>query len=258
MDIGVAQDTALVLRDDRAGVAWLTLNRPDRANALSRAMLAALHAHMRAAADDAAIRVVVLAAAGRIFCAGHDLDEIREHDDADWQAELFAQCSALMLLIQRVEKPVIACVQGAAVAAGCQLVASCDLAYAASEARFGVSGINLGLFCGTPSVAVSRAMGRKAAMELLLTGRLIGAERAAELGLVNEVVAAERLDAMVSETAAVIAAKLPEAVGMGKALFYQQLGLDTDAAYALAGKMMVENLRLGATRACIEGFLNRR
>ncbi len=259
MDIGVTRKTAaLVLREDRGAVAWLTLNRPDKANALSGAMLAALHAQVQAAADDPAVRVVVLAAAGKIFCAGHDLHEIRQHEDPAWQAALFAQCSALMLLLTRIETPVIACVQGAAVAAGCQLVASCDLAYAASGARFGVSGINLGLFCATPAVAVSRAIGRKPALELLLTGRLIDAAEAARLGLVNDVVEPSRLQASVAETASVIAGKLPEAIGLGKTLFYRQLGLDADAAYALAGRTMVDNLGHAAARTCIDGFLERR
>jgi enoyl-CoA hydratase/carnithine racemase len=254
MDVGVTQQD-LVLREDRGAVAWLTLNRPDKANALSRAMLSALHGQIEAAAADPAIRVLVIAAAGRIFCAGHDLNEVRAHDDPEWQAALFAQCSGLMLLLQRVEKPVVACVQGAAVAAGCQLVASCDLAYAATGARFGVSGINLGLFCSTPAVAVSRAMGRKAAMELLLSGRLIEADEARRLGLVNDVVAPDELGTVVARTAAVIADKLPAAVGMGKSLFYRQLGLAPDEAYALAGQTMVANLGLPATTACIDGFL---
>ncbi len=255
MDIGVTPDTALVLREDRGPVRHLTLNRPDRANTLSQAMLAALHAELEAAAAEPAIRVVVLAASGRIFCAGHDLREMREHDDAAWHAALFAQCSALMLLIQRIDKPVIARVQGAAVAAGCQLVAACDLAYAADTARFGVSGINLGLFCSTPSVALSRAVARKPALEMLLTGELIDAAHAARIGLVNHAVPPERLDAVVDETALLIAGKLAPVVGLGKTLFYRQLELDTGAAYALASATMVENLRLDATRACIDGFL---
>lgn len=258
MDIGVAQETALVLREDRGPVRHLTLNRPDKANTLSRAMMAALHGEMEAAAADAAIRVVVLGAAGRIFCAGHDLGEIRAHDDAAWHAALFAECSALMLLMQRLDKPVIACVQGAAVAGGCQLVAACDLAYAADSARFGVSGINLGLFCSTPSVPLSRSVGRKAAMEMLLTGELIDAARAARIGLINEAVPADRLGAMVEEKAALIAGKLAPALSLGKALFYRQSELDIEAAYAAASDSMVENLRLDGTRACIDGFLAKR
>ncbi len=258
MDHGVARQAALVLREDRGAVAWLRLNRPERANALSGAMLTELQSQLRQAADDSAIRVVVLAAAGRIFCAGHDLREIREHDDAAWHADLFARCSALMLGLARLGKPVIACVQGAAAAAGCQLVASCDLAYAARGARFGVNGIDLGLFCSTPSVALSRAVGRKAAMEMLLTGRLIDADEAARIGLVNAAVDAGRLEPLVQETAQRIAGKLPAAVELGKSLVHRQAELDVEAAYALAAQAMVDNLRIEATRACIDGFLDRR
>ncbi len=258
MDIGVAQETALVLREDQGAVRRLTLNRPDKANTLSQAMLAALDAELEAVAADAAIRVVVLAAAGRIFCAGHDLGEMRARDDAAWHTSLFEQCSALMLRMQRLDKPVIACVQGAAVAGGCQLVAACDLAYAADTARFGVSGINLGLFCSTPSVPLSRTVGRKAAMEMLLTGELIDAARAARIGLINEAVPADRLGPLVDEKAALIASKPAAAVRLGKPLFYRQLELESEAAYALASKTMVENLQLDATRACIDHFLQKR
>lgn len=257
MDLGVVQETAPVLREDRGGVAWLRLNRPERGNLLSQAMLAALHQAVREAADDASARVLVLAAAGRIFCAGHDLREIRGHADPASQQALFAQCSALMLAIERLEKPVIACVQGAAVAGGCQLAAACDLAYAAAGARFGLSGINLGLFCSTPAVPVSRLVAPRHALELLLTGRLIDADEAARIGLVNEAVAAERLEERVQEVAAAIAAKLPEAIGLGKTLFRRQLGQDTSAAYAMAERTMVDNLALAATQGCIDAFLDR-
>lgn len=239
------------------GVATLTLNRPEKANALSSEMIAALHGALEAADADDTVRVIVIAAAGRIFSAGHDLSEMRDMPDKAGLEALFARCAAMMLAIRAASKPVVAKVQGAAVAAGCQLVASCDLAYAAETAKFGVNGINLGLFCATPSVALSRAVAPRQALDLLLTGRLIPASRAAEIGLVNAAVPAEALDGVVAETAALIAAKLPTAVRLGKALFHAQLGLELGDAYVLAGNRMAENMGYAETGALIDRFLKR-
>ena len=244
----------LVLREDAVAVATLTLNRPDRANALSEAMIDALGERIAEAAADPAVRVVVLAANGKIFCAGHDLREMSGREGKAHFEALFARCSRMMLAIRSCPKPVIAKVQGAAVAAGCQLVATCDLAYAADTARFGVSGINLGLFCSTPSVALSRAIPRKQALDLLLTGRLIGAERAAEIGLINAAVPAAELDQVTAETAEMLAAKLPPATALGKELFYRQLEMNLADAYALAGERMAENMGFADTRALVDGF----
>jgi enoyl-CoA hydratase/carnithine racemase len=238
-------------------IARLTLNDPDRANVLSRAMMAALSAAIADAAAAATVRVIVLAAAGKLFCAGHDLGELRATNDPEIHRALFQECSALMTAIGACRAPVIARVQGAAVAAGCQLVASCDLAFAAKTARFAVSGINLGLFCSTPGVALSRSVGRKAATELLLTGKFIGAVEAAGLGLINRAVPAGELDKAVDEAAALIAAKAPDAMALGKRTLGRQTELPLAEAYAIAGEAMVENLDLESARAGIDGFLAR-
>ena len=247
----------LVLSRTDGAVARLTLNDPGGANVLSSAMIAALADALAAAQADAAVRVIVLDAAGRIFCAGHDLAELRADDDKARLEGLFGRCSALMIQIAQAPKPVIAKVRGAAVAAGCQLVASCDLAYAAAEARFAVSGVNLGLFCSTPSVALSRAVGAKDALEMLLTGRFVGAEEAVRMGLINRAVPADALDAAVDEVALSIAAKDPAAVALGKALFGRQLAQPLDAAYALAGEAMTENMGFAGAKHGIDAFLKR-
>ena len=249
--------TDLVLRQDDGGVARLTLNDPDRANVLSRAMMQALSERVGAAGADPDIRVIVLAAAGRIFCAGHDLGELRASDDRFEHEGIFAMCSDLMLAIGASPKPVIARVQGAAVAAGCQLAASCDLAFAAESARFAVSGINLGLFCSTPAVALSRMVGRKAALEMLLTGRFVTAAEAAAMGLINRAAPAADLDRLVDEAAAAIAGKAPRVVALGKETFQQQIEMNIRDAYLLAGERMVENLAFPETRAGIDEFLKR-
>jgi len=250
--------TSLVLTRRDGPVARLILNDPGRANALSSAMIEALGRALAAAAADPGTRAIVLAAEGRVFSAGHDLAELRVSDDRAAHKALFDRCSALMLAIVECPKPVIAQVQGAAVAAGCQLVASCDLAYAAQEARFAVSGIDLGLFCSTPSVALSRAVGRKAAAEMLFTGRFVGVDEAAAIGLINRAVAAEDLDRTVDEVAATIAAKSGEAMALGKTLFRRQLELPIAQAYAAAGDTMAENLSFPSARSGIDGFLARR
>ena len=248
---------ALVLASRDGPVARLTLNDPDHANVLSRAMMSALSDALAAAEADPDVRVIVLGAAGRIFCAGHELAELAGEEAVETPQALFDQCAALMMAIGDSRAPVIARVQGAAVAAGCQLVAACDLAYAAETARFAVSGINLGLFCSTPGVALGRAVGRKAAMDLLLTGRMIAAARAAELGLINAAVAPDLLQQTVDEAARLIAEKPPEAIALGKAAFRRQIEAPLETAYAIAGQAMVENLRFDSAQSGIEGFLSR-
>ncbi|HXQ16959.1 MAG TPA: enoyl-CoA hydratase [Caulobacteraceae bacterium] len=236
-------------------VARLTLNDPDRANVLSEAMMAALADALSDLAADPAVRVVVLGAAGKVFCAGHDLAELQAANDAG--AALFGRCSALMQAIVASPKPVIARVQGAAVAAGCQLAASCDLAFSVDTARFAVSGINLGLFCSTPGVALGRAVGRKDALEMLLTGRFVGAAEAAAMGLINRAVPAAELDAVIDETALAIAAKAPDAIALGKSVFHRQIELPLQDAYAVASAAMAENLGFESAEAGIAAFLKR-
>lgn len=238
-------------------IATITLNRPDKANVLSQEMMTALQAAMRKAEADPQAHVIVIAAQGKIFCAGHDLAQMRAHEDSGYFEKLFAQCSALMLSIRNAQKPVIAKVQGAAVAAGCQLVASCDLAYAADHAKFGVNGINLGLFCSTPAVALSRAVQPRQALELLLTGNLASAMRAVEIGLINAAVPAAELDAKVGQIASAIAIKLPSAIALGKESFRQQLGKDEAQAYAIASAHMVDNMAMEQTQVMIDAFINK-
>lgn len=247
----------LVQRCVEGAIARLTLNDPSHANALSAAMMTALEVAVANAAADPAVRVIVLGAAGKVFCAGHDLTELRASDETAEHEALFAQCSALMQAIVNSPKPVIARVQGAAVAAGCQLVASCDLAYAVDTARFAVSGINLGLFCSTPGVAVARAVGRKDALDLLLTGRFASAAEAVAMGLINRAVPAAELDAVVDQAAAAIAAKPPEAIALGKAVFNRQIERPLADAYAVASRAMAENLGYDSAKAGIDGFLKR-
>jgi enoyl-CoA hydratase/carnithine racemase len=249
----------LVLRNqDASGVRTLTLNRPDAFNALSEAMLQALQAELEAAAGDEALRVLVIAAAGRAFCAGHDLKEMRAEPSLAYYQRLFAQCTKLMLAIQKLPVPVVAQVQGIATAAGCQLVAMCDLAVAASDARFAVSGVNLGLFCSTPSVALSRNLPRKAAFEMLVTGDFIGAEEARAKGLVNRVAAPEALAEAVAALVASIVAKPQVALAMGKALFYRQLEVGMAAAYQDAGATMACNMMDAAALDGVQAFIDRR
>lgn len=239
-------------------IARLTLNDPDRANVLSSAMMAALAAAIAQACDNGDVRVIVLGAAGKVFCAGHDLGELRASDEDADHDDLFERCSSLMMAIGACRAPVIARVQGAAVAAGCQLVASCDLAYAADTARFAVSGVNLGLFCSTPGVAVGRAIGRKAAADMLFTGRFIDAAHAFALGLINQAVPAADLDRVVDEAAQLIADKPPEAITLGKATFRSQMEVPVADAYAIAGRAMTQNLTFPSARAGIDQFLKRR
>jgi len=243
---------------DARGIVTLTLNRPAAFNSLSEAMLDALQAALERVAADESARVIVIAAAGKAFCAGHDLKEMRAEPSLDYYERLFAKCARMMLTIQQLPQPVIARVHGIATAAGCQLVAACDLAVAAREAKFAVSGVNLGLFCATPSVALSRNLGRKAAFEMLVTGDFISAEQAREKGLVNRVVDAEQLDAEVEALATRIAAKPRVALALGKALFYRQLEEGIEAAYDDAGRTMACNMMDNSALEGVQAFIEKR
>jgi enoyl-CoA hydratase/carnithine racemase len=248
----------VLLRHDEDGVAWLTLNRPQARNALSLALMAALEDALAALGRDRSVKVAVIAGAGPGFCAGHDLREMRAHPGRQHYEALFTQCARIMTAIVRLPIPVIARVHGIATAAGCQLVASCDLAVAADDARFAVNGINVGLFCSTPMVALARAVGRKAALEMLLTGDMIDAARARELGLVNRVVPAARLDDEVRALARHLASKLGLAVAIGKEAFYRQAEMTLDDAYAYTGAVMTRNMMAAETEAGIDAFLAKR
>lgn len=248
-----------VLHEYRDGVLTLTLNRPDQFNALSEEMLAALQARFDACRDDPDLRVVVLAANGRAFCAGHDLKQMRGHaGDGDYYRDLFGRCGRLMLSIARCPVPVIARIHGTATAAGCQLVASCDLAVAAESARLAVSGINVGLFCATPAVALTRNVSMKNAFEMLVTGRFISARQAAERGLVNHAVPDVELDEAVQGLVDAILAKSPVAVRTGKAMVYRQLGLPLDQAYDYAAGVMAENMLAEDVGEGIDAFMQKR
>ena len=252
-------DDKLVLREtDARGVVRLTLNRPNAFNSLSEGMLAALQAEFEAVAKDESARVVVLAAAGKAFCAGHDLKEMRAEPSLDYYQALFAQCTQVMLAIQKLPVPVIARVHGIATAAGCQLVAMCDLAVAAREARFAVSGVNLGLFCSTPSVALSRNLSRKAAFEMLVTGGFISAEEAMAKGLVNRVAEADQLDAAVEALVGAIVAKPRVTLAMGKQLFYRQIEKGIAAAYDDAGQTMACNMMDESALEGVQAFIDKR
>jgi enoyl-CoA hydratase/carnithine racemase len=252
------EDPLLLRHDDARGVVTLTLNRPQAFNSLSEAMLEALQREFDAIAGDARVRVVVLGAAGKAFCAGHDLKEMRAAASLDYYRRLFEQCGRMMMAVQKLPVPVVARVHGIATAAGCQLVATCDLAVATRAARFAVSGVNLGLFCSTPSVALARNLGRKPAFEMLVTGEFIDAERARELGLINRVVDADQLDAEVERLVASIVAKPRTAVAVGKALFYRQLELGIEAAYADAAATMACNMMDACALEGVQAFIDKR
>ena len=243
---------------DARGVVTLTLNRPAAFNALSEGMLAALQAELDAVAADEAARVVVLAAAGKAFCAGHDLKQMRAEPSLAYYEALFAQCTRVMLSLQALSVPVIARVQGLATAAGCQLVAMCDLAVASSAAKFAVSGVNLGLFCSTPSVALARNLPRKQAMEMLLTGDFIDANEARTRGLVNRVAEPDALDAEVESLVQRIVAKPRVAIAIGKAQFYRQLETGVAQAYAIAGEAMACNMMDEAALEGVQAFIDKR
>ncbi|MBU6260655.1 MAG: enoyl-CoA hydratase [Burkholderiales bacterium] len=248
----------VVYESDARGVVTLTLNRPQAFNALSEAMIEALQAALQRAGADAAARVVVIAGAGKAYCAGHDLREMRADPSLGYYDRLFAQCGRMMMAIQKLPLPVVARVHGIATAAGCQLVAMCDLAVAASDARFAVSGVNLGLFCSTPGVALSRNLGRKAAFEMLVTGEFISAEQAREKGLVNRVAAPEQLDAEVERLVASIVAKPRTAVAMGKALFYRQVEATIEHAYDDAVRTMACNMMDESALEGVQAFIDKR
>jgi enoyl-CoA hydratase/carnithine racemase len=252
-----AEPLVLRMRDAR-GVETLTLNRPQAFNALSEAMLGALQEALDGVAADNAARVVVLAAAGKAFCAGHDLKEMRADPSLAYYQRLFTQCAKMMLSLQRLPVPVIARVQGIATAAGCQLVAMCDLAVAASDARFAVSGVNLGLFCSTPGVALSRNLQLKAAFEMLVTGEFVSAVQAQQKGLVNRVAAPEQLDAEVESLVASIVAKPRVAVALGKQLFYRQLEAGIEAAYEDAARTMACNMMDASALEGVQAFIEKR
>lgn len=254
----IAAEEPILLRSDQNGVTTLTLNRPKQFNALSQAMLDALQRELDAIAADETVRVVVIASNGKAFCAGHDLKEMRSHTEQEFHQALFTQCSRMMMTINRMPQPVIARVHGLATAAGCQLVAACDLAVAADTATFATSGIRVGLFCSTPSVAVSRNLGRKKAMEILLTGDFIDAHTAEREGLINYAVPAEQLDATLQRLTDAIVAKSPYAVASGKRMFYQQLEMDMADAYDYAAEVMACDMMAADAGEGIDAFIQKR
>jgi enoyl-CoA hydratase/carnithine racemase len=247
-----------VLRHDEAGVTTLTLNRPSQYNALASALLTELQVALDAIAQDTTVRVVIIAGNGPAFCAGHDLKEMRSHTDTAFHKKLFDQCSRVMLTINRLPQPVIARVHGIATAAGCQLVAACDLAVASDRARFATSGINVGLFCSTPAVALSRNLNRKQALELLLTGDFIDAPTALQRGLINQVTSPAELDNAVQHLASSISAKSPLAVATGKQMFYRQLEMGLEQAYAYASEIMACNMSSEDACEGIDAFIAKR
>jgi enoyl-CoA hydratase/carnithine racemase len=251
-------DDALLREDDGRGVTTLTLNRPQAFNALDEALLEALQRQIDALAGDGQLRAVVITASGRAFCAGHDLKQMRAEPSLAYYQSLFARCSELMMSLQRLPVPVIAKVQGLATAAGCQLVAQCDLAVAARTARFAVSGVNLGLFCATPSVALSRNLPRKAAFEMLATGSFITAEQALDKGLINRVAEPEDLDATLEELLGSILAKPRLALALGKQLFYRQLEAGMGGAYEDAAQTMACNMMDASALEGVQAFLEKR
>lgn len=254
----MADETVVVRRTDEGSVATLTLDRPAARNALSLDVLDALAGHLAAIDTDHSVHVVVLAGEGPAFSAGHDLREIVGHPDDAFRRTLFARCSEVMVAITRLRQPVIARVHGVATAAGCQLVATCDLAVAGASARFATPGVDIGLFCTTPMVALTRAVAPKHAMELLLTGELIPADEARRIGLVNRVVPDADLDGEVAALAALIASKPPETVALGKAAFQRLRSLPLDAAYADASDTMACNLEMDEAVEGIAAFLEKR
>jgi enoyl-CoA hydratase/carnithine racemase len=246
-----------LLAEVQNGLARLTLNRPEKRNALSHELLAELQAALQRIERDEAVRVVVLAGRGPAFCAGHDLSEMVGRSEDEYRT-LFALCSQVMQHFRRLPQPVIARVHGVATAAGCQLVAACDLAVAAESASFATPGVKIGLFCTTPMVPLVRAVPPKAALEMLLTGKLIGARQALAWGLVNRVVPAEQLDAAVQELVDAIVASSPRTVRLGKAAFYDQLGLDEPSAYERASAVMTGNALLRDAQEGMCAFLEKR
>ena len=248
----------LILRSVEGGVATLTLNRPTARNALSRPLMADFQANLDEIAENEEIKVVVIAGMGQAFCAGHDLKEIRSNNRREIFDGLLAQCSTLMTSIVRLPKPVVARVHGIATAAGCQLVASCDMAIASENATFATPGVNIGLFCSTPMVAVSRAVPRKQTMEMLLTGEEISANTAKDFGLVNKVVPAKELELVTNDLASKIASKSPLTLRVGKEAFYRQLEMDLDSAYRYTSEVMAQNMMAADAQEGIDAFMQKR
>jgi len=247
-----------ILRNDNSGITTLTLNRPKQYNALSEELLIEMQGIFDNLGKDDTVRVIVLTGAGRAFCTGHDLKQMRANPNKDYYKYLFSLSSKMMLSMLQLPQPVIARVHGTATAAGCQLVASCDLAVASTEAHFAVSGINVGLFCSTPGVPLSRNMSRKRAMEMLLTGKFIDAETAEDYGLINHAVAPELLDSTILELAQSIAEKTPVAIKLGKELFYKQLEKPISEAYAVGGETMAGNMMTEDAAEGIDAFIEKR
>lgn len=256
VESGVGQP--VLLREESGGVVRLTLNRPGQFNALSEGLLVELQSVLDEIASDESARVVVIAGAGKAFCAGHDLKEMRGNPAKEYQQALFERCSRMMMTLTEMPQPVLARVHSIATAAGCQLVAMCDLAVASESARFAVSGINVGLFCSTPSVGLARNVGRKQAMEMLLTGDFIDARTALERGLVNRVVADDELDAEVKKLTDAILSKSPAAIASGKRMFYRQLEMGLEDAYSLAGDVMACDMMTEDAAEGIDAFIEKR
>ena len=254
----VNENESLLLREQNDGICTITLNRPERRNPLSTQMLDAIQISLDEIAKDKSIKVVVLAAKGPVFCAGLDLKEMRANTNYTFIHELFLQCSRMMLSLNRLPQPVIAKVHGVATAAGCQLVASCDIAIASEEARFGTPGVTNGVFCSTPGVAVSRAISRKHAMEMLLSGELFSAEDAYRFGLINKVVPKQQLDSMVNEYAESFASRSTLTLSMGKDAFYRQLDMELEDAYTYSSDVMARNMMERDAKEGIDAFLQKR
>jgi len=248
-------EPALLLRDDADGIATLTLNRAGQYNTLSAELLTVLQDELDAIAADSSVRVVVIAGAGKAFCAGHDLKEMRSDSSLETMRTLFDQCSAMMMTLVRLPQPVIAKVHGIATAAGCQLVAMCDMAVASEDARFATSGIAIGLFCSTPMVALTRNIGRKKAFEMLMTGEFIDAATALDCGLVNQIAPADALDAAVAEMARTVAQRPPGSIALGKRLFYRQIETSLEEAYATAAETMACDMQDDDARNGIDAFI---
>ena len=257
MERSVMSEEPILLRTDSNSVATLTLNQPKKFNVLSSEMMTEVQNNLDQIALDSSIRVVTIAANGKAFCAGHDLKEMIGNSDEEAIRILFKQCSRMMITLTKIPQPVIARVQGIATAAGCQLVAQCDLAVASSNATFATSGIGIGLFCGTPSVAVTRNLPRKQAMELLMTGEFISADTAQSYGLINRVVDHNFLDQEVTNLAEQITSKGPAFIANGKKLFYKQIEEGIEAAYAQATEAMVENMQMAEAQEGLQAFLDK-
>ncbi|KAA0124416.1 enoyl-CoA hydratase [Methylobacterium sp. P1-11] len=256
--VGTTQEASVLLRSDADGIATLTLNRPQARNALSMALMEALQEQLDAIRQDATVRVVVLQSAGPAFCAGHDLKEMRADPSRAATETVFRTCARLMLSLTRLPQPVIARVHGIATAAGCQLVATCDLAVCTETARFATPGVQIGLFCSTPMVALSRAVSRKAAMEMLLSGEPIDAAEALRIGLVNRVVPEADLDAAVGALAVRIAGKARRVLAIGKEAFGRQIEMGLEDAYGYAAEVMTRNMMMADAQEGIDAFLGKR